>query len=61
VHLLELLDDPQLEDLKLRLVALMKMQGYTNVEIAAKLGCALRSVERKLRLIRTQWEREDVP
>jgi DNA-directed RNA polymerase specialized sigma24 family protein len=31
------------------------MEGYTNQEIAAKLGCALRSVERRLRLIRALW------
>jgi hypothetical protein len=31
------------------------MEGYTNDEIAAKLGCALRSVERKLKVIRSLW------
>lgn len=39
----------------LRAVALWKMEGYTNEEVAAQLGCALRSVERKLRVIRTLW------
>jgi DNA-directed RNA polymerase specialized sigma24 family protein len=39
----------------LRAIALAKMEGYTNQEIAAKLGCALRSVERRLRLIRALW------
>ena len=42
----------------LRSVALWKMEGYTNGEIAGKLSCGLRSVERKLRLIRRTWERE---
>ncbi len=39
-------------------VAHWKMEGYTTSEIAAKLGCAPRSVERKLQLIRTIWEKE---
>jgi DNA-binding CsgD family transcriptional regulator len=32
------------------------MEGYTTEEIAAKLDCAPRTVERKLRLIRGVWE-----
>lgn len=50
-----------LEDDSLRSVALWKMEGYTNREIAEKLGCSVRSVERKLRLIRGTWEREGAP
>jgi DNA-binding CsgD family transcriptional regulator len=34
------------------------MEGYTNEEIAAKLDCAPRTVERKLKLIRNLWEQE---
>jgi DNA-directed RNA polymerase specialized sigma24 family protein len=45
-----------LGDEGLRPVALWKMEGYTNDEIAAKLGCVPRTVERKLRRIRTIWE-----
>ena len=45
----------RLGDAELRSIALWKMQGYTNEEIAAKLGSTLRSVERKLRLIRSRW------
>lgn len=33
-------------------IALEKLQGYTNDEVAKRLGIALRSVERKLRLIK---------
>jgi DNA-directed RNA polymerase specialized sigma24 family protein len=33
-----------------------KMEGFTNEEIAAKLTCSVRSVERKLRIIRGCWE-----
>jgi DNA-directed RNA polymerase specialized sigma24 family protein len=45
--LLDRLGDPQLQA-----VALWKVEGYANEEIARKLGCGLRSVERKLHLIR---------
>ncbi|HEV3262865.1 MAG TPA: ECF-type sigma factor [Gemmataceae bacterium] len=46
----------RLADDTLRSVALWKMEGYTTEEIAAKLDCAPRTVERKLRLIRGVWE-----
>jgi DNA-directed RNA polymerase specialized sigma24 family protein len=45
----------RLEDSELQSVAQWKMEGFTNEEIAAKLGCALRSVERKLKVIRSLW------
>ena len=35
--------------------AVWKMEGYTNEEIAGKLGCSIRTVERKLGLIRAKW------
>jgi len=38
-----------------RQYALAKLEGYTNKEIAEKFGVALRSVERKLHLIRRMW------
>ena len=44
-----------LEDEKMRAVALAKMEGYANEEIADRLGVALRTVERKLQRIRTLW------
>src|SRR5262249_12976583 len=46
---------------ELRAVALSKMEGYTNEEIAGQLNCATRTVERKLRLIRRLWEKECPP
>jgi DNA-directed RNA polymerase specialized sigma24 family protein len=46
----------RLDDATLRSVAMWKMEGYTNEEIAAKLACVPRTVERKLRLIRAIWE-----
>ena len=45
-----------LEDATLRTVAVSKMEGYTSAEIAQKLNCTVRTVERKLRLIRQIWE-----
>jgi DNA-directed RNA polymerase specialized sigma24 family protein len=35
-----------------------KLEGYTNEEIAAKIGRALPTVERRLRLIRQRWQGE---
>jgi RNA polymerase sigma factor (sigma-70 family) len=52
-RMLDRLDDPGLEA-----VALWKMEGYTNDEIAARLRCAPRTVERKLQLIRSLWMEE---
>jgi DNA-directed RNA polymerase specialized sigma24 family protein len=45
-----------LPDDELRRVALLKMEGFTNAEIAAELGCADATVERRLKLIRSVWK-----
>jgi len=50
-----------LGDADLRAVAVAKMEGWTNAEIAARRGCSLVTVERKLRLIRRLWEQEVRP
>lgn len=47
-----------LADPELRRVALLRMDGHSVDEVAAKVGCAPRSVKRKLQLIRGIWERE---
>jgi DNA-directed RNA polymerase specialized sigma24 family protein len=52
-RLMELLGDPVLQN-----VATWKLQGYTDHEIAARLGCVKRTVERKLARIRRIWARE---
>ena len=52
-RLLDLLDEPEL-----RQVALWKVEGYTNEEIAARLDCVPRTVERKVRRIRLLWKHE---
>jgi DNA-directed RNA polymerase specialized sigma24 family protein len=52
-RLLARLDDPTL-----RSVALWKMEGHTTDQIAERLGCVSRTVERKLQLIRDCWSEE---
>jgi DNA-directed RNA polymerase specialized sigma24 family protein len=43
---------------QLRRVALLRLQGWTNEEIAVDLGISSRSVMRKLNLIRERWAAE---
>ena len=50
----QLLD--RLEDESLRKIALAKLEGYNNEEIAVQLGCAPRTVERRLAQIRQRWK-----
>jgi DNA-directed RNA polymerase specialized sigma24 family protein len=42
-----------------RRIARLKLEGYTNAEIAADLGVVERTVERKLELIREIWTPKD--
>ena len=48
----------QLEDSELQRIALLRFEGYGNKEIADELDCSLRSVERRLQLIRRIWEEQ---
>ena len=50
-----------LGDKDLEAVALWRREGYSVEEIADRLGCAPRSVKRKLALIRTIWDKETPP
>ncbi len=50
-HLFDLLTD---EDC--RRIVREKLDGATNREIAQRLGCSLRMVERRLQLVRKIWE-----
>jgi len=52
-RLLDQLDEPDL-----RRIALWKVEGWTNDEIAAELRCVPRTVERKLSRIRMLWKDE---
>ncbi len=47
-----------LPDDELRLLALHKLEGYTNEEIAGLLDLSLATVERRLAYIRKSWARE---
>ena len=47
--LLERLEPP------LQQIAQLRLEGYANIEIAARLDCALRTVERRLDVIRRIW------
>ena len=49
-RLLDALDDESLKQ-----VAVSRMEGYSNDEIAEQLGCARRTVARRLDLIRKTW------
>jgi DNA-directed RNA polymerase specialized sigma24 family protein len=48
----------KLGDDELRSIAVWKLECDTNEEIAAKLGCSLARVERRLRLVRKLWKEE---
>jgi DNA-directed RNA polymerase specialized sigma24 family protein len=49
-----------LEDDSLRAVANARLRGHSNEEIAAREGKSLRTIERKLQLIRRSWERREI-
>lgn len=55
LHVAELLE--QLEP-ELREIAICRLMGFRNREIAERLDCTERKVERKLQLIRLTWEAE---
>jgi DNA-directed RNA polymerase specialized sigma24 family protein len=42
----------------LRQVAILKMEGCTNDEVAERLDCSRRTVARKLETIRIIWSKE---
>jgi DNA-directed RNA polymerase specialized sigma24 family protein len=50
-----------LPDASLRQVAILKMEGYRNEEIAGRLGCSLQTVARRLKVIRRAWQEEGSP
>ena len=49
-----------LGDETLRTVAQLKFEGNSNAEIAQRLECSLRTVERKLWVIRRKWTPQDL-
>jgi DNA-directed RNA polymerase specialized sigma24 family protein len=50
-----------LRDDSLRKVVLLRMEGHSNEEIASLLGCSLRTVARKIEIIRRTWVGEEAP
>ena len=55
-HLLAALGDETL-----RQIALLRLEGYSDGEIASRLDCGVRTVSRKLKLIRDIWTRKGTP
>ena len=45
----------RLPDATLRSIAVSKMEGYSTEQIAERLHCVPRTIERKLKLIRSYW------
>ena len=52
-RLMECLDDDTQ-----RTIAQLKLEGYTNKQVARQLRCSLSTVARKLWLIRSTWSQE---
>jgi len=52
-RLLDELDEPALRE-----IALYKLEGFSNEEIARKLDCVPRTIDRKMARIRQKWSRE---
>jgi DNA-directed RNA polymerase specialized sigma24 family protein len=50
--LFQSLDDPAL-----RQVVTMRMEGYTDAEVADRLKCSRRTVQRRLEVVRRRWDR----
>ena len=50
----------RLEECELQEIALLKLEGFTNVEIAHRLHCSERTVKRRLMIVRRIWEESGV-
>jgi RNA polymerase sigma factor (sigma-70 family) len=50
-RLFERLNDPDLKE-----IAVLRLEGYTDAEIAAKLDCSRRTIQRRMTMIRRHWE-----
>ena len=51
----------KLKDATLKTVALRRLEGHSREEIAAELGTSVRTIDRKLILIRLTWQEELSP
>lgn len=50
------IDEPDLKE-----VALLRVEGYNDSEIADRLNCSRRTVQRRLKMIRQLWELQESP
>jgi DNA-directed RNA polymerase specialized sigma24 family protein len=50
-----------LEDATLKEIATLKMEGYTDIEVAHRLKCSRRTVQRRITIIRRHWEHLEMP
>jgi RNA polymerase sigma factor (sigma-70 family) len=50
-RLFQSLADPDLKE-----IAVLRLEGYTDAEIATQLHCSRRTVQRRLTMIRRHWE-----
>jgi DNA-directed RNA polymerase specialized sigma24 family protein len=48
----------KLGNAQLRRIAIAKLEDYTNEEIAIEHDCSVRTIERRLNLIRKKWKSE---
>lgn len=48
----------KLRNTRLREIAVLRLLGYSVPEISQRIGVGVRAIERKLQLIRNQWQRE---
>lgn len=46
---------------ELAFIAVRKLEGFTNAEISQQLDCSVATVERRLKMIRSQWESATEP
>jgi DNA-directed RNA polymerase specialized sigma24 family protein len=49
----------QLDDEMLQRIVELKLEGFTNVEVAEKLSCTRKTVQRKLEIVRRAWQNGD--
>lgn len=48
-----------LDDNRLREIVSLRMEAYTDTEIADRLNCSRRTVQRSLEIIRRKWSRQE--
>ena len=44
---------------RMREIVALRMEGYTDHEVASRLSCSRRTVQRSLEVIRRQWKRQE--